>query len=630
MPPLEDENDFLFDPKKVPADQRALGRFRLLHELGTGGMATLFLAMDEMGRLMAVKRLHPHLAAERRFVDMFTDEAAIAARISHPNVCQVHGLEQAQGQLFIAMEYVHGESLKALLQQAARSMGHLPLEMAAHLVSQACLGLHAAHELADRDDQPLKVVHRDVSPQNLIISYDGELKVVDFGIAAAVSKLHHTEAGTIKGKFSYMSPEQARGAETVDCRADIYALGVVLYEAVCNTSCFGGSNAAEVVRRVQEGKYRPPAQCRPHLPAALGLIIERALALQPDDRYASAAEMYRDLYGFLASSRGMTTRAIGDLMRRLFAQRYALREEMLSLAFSAPKVLEEEEISVETTASLTGVHRCDYCGKEFTSEAGLQTHLQSCPQRQWWEKNFGGHRQIEGIGDVSLMRKHLVPKEQEQRKGIWQRFRSRLGNKTPKDPLVLRLRNIEERFDTVRDLKASQLADRSMTALWGMIGEIREKNPQADDLLADLKPKLVHCANLMLGITLELEGNAAYLVTCSDFQVQTELENLMVRLDAARSKEMAEEIESTIRRKRGLIAERQRLAHRNELLLLRLESMVDAVELTYTKVLQIAASPAIAHAEATTQITVFLDSMLIEVEQLVQSVREMEDDGKIR
>ena len=617
-------NRFLFEPRKVPPEKRSLGRFRLLHELGSGGMATLFMATDEMGRITAVKRLHPHLAAEQALVEMFRDEAAIAARITHPNVCKVHGLEQEAGQLYIVMEYVHGESLAALLQQFAARSQQLPLDAALHLMGQACLGLQAAHELRDEEGRLLHVVHRDIGPQNLLISYDGELKVVDFGLAAAASQLHTSITGAVKGTLPYMAPEQAMG-KPVDSRTDIFSLGAVIYEAVCGQQAFPTPGPGALMQRTQGVATRPSELC-PDLPPAVEQIILRALAVRPEERYPSASALYRDLYNYLISApRGTNTRAVGELTRRAFAQRYALREELLSLAFTAPDVLEEEELALDLADPMASAYRCDYCGAQQPDKAQLDQHINSCPQRKWWVQNFGGSRQLAGLGDSSRQRPAAAPPAVTAPPpgGLWQRLRQRLSPHK-RDPLVVRLQGIEARLQTVRHYVASALADRAMVSMWGMVAEIGENKPAAERLLGRLKPRLVRCAAILLGVALEVENNAAFLATQSDRAVKEQVATLEARLQQTTAVELQRELEATIRRTRGLVAERERLAQRNELLLLRLESMVAAIEVTQGKVLEITASAVVAELEATTQITVFFDSLLLEVEQLAASVREVE------
>lgn len=627
----EETNEYLFEPRRVPAGERVLGRFRLLHELGAGGMASLYLALDETGCVLALKRLHPHLAAERRFVEMFADEASFAARINHPNVCQAEPLEQIDGQLCIPMEYVHGESLAALLQQLRGAGEPLPVPAALHLIGQACLGLDAAHELRSSDGAALNLVHRDISPHNLLVTYEGELKVVDFGIAAAAAKLHHTETGTIKGKLSYMAPEQTRTSR-VDRRADVWSLGVVLHEALCGERAFAGASAAEVVSRVQAGELVAPRQLRPELPAAVERIILRAVAGDPSQRYPTALEMYRDVYGALVASRvHVTTRTLGEMIRRVFSRRYALREELRALAFTAPEVLEEEEqmgaslgASADTAPGRDAPGgRCEYCGVGLASPRALEAHLAECGQRLWWERNFAVNRGLEGAADASHLRRRAA-QEPARPEGLWSRLRQGLRRR-PRDPLAERLRSIESRLGTVRDLQASRLADRAMTALWAMVGEIADHGPVGSELLAELKPRLLGCANIVLAMTIEIEANAEFLATESDRELQRQIELLRSRGAGAGSPAVAQEIERNLRSKRALLAERERLRETNELLVLRMESAADAIELTQAKVLQIAASPAMRDMEANTQITVFLDSLLSEVEILRQSVKEVRD-----
>jgi len=613
----------------VPAGERALGRFRLLHELGSGGMATLYLATDELGCLVAIKRLHAHLAADPRFVEMFVDEATIAAHVVHPNVCKVMGLERSAGHLFIAMEYVHGESLAALLLQVP----DLPLDAALHLVSQACLGLHAAHEQLGEDGRPLAIVHRDVSPQNLLLSYEGELKVVDFGIASAAAKLHHTETGTIKGKLAYMAPEQTHGR--VDRRADLFSLGVVLYEAVTGARCFAADSPAEILRRVSDADYVPPRQHRPDLPGPVEQVITRALAREPAKRYQTAEEMYRDLYACLVRSRaGMSARALGELMRRAFARRYAMREELVALAFAAPDVLEEEELTAELVPSaLEAALRCEYCGAGQPSDAALAAHVASCGQRAWWERNFGGNRRLAGAGNADdlrrqsliavgsgeLRRQGLAGASVPPPEGLWQRLRKRLRPEK-RDPLLVRLDGISSRLQSVRDHAASRVAERGMATLWAMVEEVGTRT----ELLGRLKPRLLRCGNALLGVALEIDANSAFLAGVGDRELADQVTALERRLGAVSSPGVARELERAVRHKRALQAERGRLSARSDLLLVRLESMVDAIDLTRSRVLQIVSSPASAEVQADTQITVFLDSLLIEVEQLAQAAQEAE------
>jgi serine/threonine protein kinase len=297
-----------------------VGRYEVIHRLGHGGMASVYLgrAIGTAGfeRLVAVKVIHPHLAREPEFVEMFLDEARIAAKIHHPNVVEIIDLGEDEELFFMVMEYVEGETLSSLLRQLRKQDELLPLPAALQIVADACKGLAAAHDLVDRDGQPLQLVHRDVSPHNLLVSMDGRVKVVDFGIMKAAGKRSSTLTGQLRGKIAYMSPQQAR-SEKVDRRADVFALGAVLWEMVTGQRLFSGETDVETLDRVLH--HRPPelAEVRPDLPAALGEIVRKALASDLDDRYSSALDMLKDVRALLRQVEG------DDEPRELLALRMA-------------------------------------------------------------------------------------------------------------------------------------------------------------------------------------------------------------------------------------------------------------------------------------------------------------------
>ena len=225
---LGEEGD---EPTKIE-EAKKLGRYELVWELGTGGMASVYLARVRgpagFNKWLAIKRIHPHLAKDPRFVEMFLDEARIAAAVHHPNVAHVFDLGDDAGERFLAMEYLHGEHLGTVAVRAVRERGRLEPELAARIIASAADGLHHAHEARDAEGRHLGLVHRDVSPQNIFVTYDGSVKLTDFGIAKAAGRLTHTQTGGTKGKVSYMAPEQALG-HAVDRRTDVWALGVVLW-----------------------------------------------------------------------------------------------------------------------------------------------------------------------------------------------------------------------------------------------------------------------------------------------------------------------------------------------------------------------------------------------------------------
>ncbi|MBI4817971.1 MAG: protein kinase [Deltaproteobacteria bacterium] len=280
-----------------------LGRYRLLGELGHGGMAFLYLARAEgpagFGRLVAIKVLHTHLSRTQDFVHMFLDEARTAARIHHPNVVPVHEVGEANGEYFIVMDYVSGENLAFLLERTWGAGKPFPVPLAAHLIACAAEGLHAAHELTDRRGQPLDVVHRDVSPQNMLVGFDGVLRVVDFGIAKAADRVTHTKPGALKGKLDFMAPEQVL-AKPVDRRTDVFALGVVFWESTTGKRLFRDESDMLTARRIVEMPAPPPSALVAGYPKKLEQVVLRALAKDPADRFATAKEMAQSIREVLA------------------------------------------------------------------------------------------------------------------------------------------------------------------------------------------------------------------------------------------------------------------------------------------------------------------------------------------
>jgi tRNA A-37 threonylcarbamoyl transferase component Bud32 len=263
---------------------RTLGRYQLGEVIGSGGMATVYVGTLQgaagFERKVAIKVIHPHLSGERRFVEMFLDEAKIAARVHHPNVCQVFDFGEERGLYYLAMEHLEGESLGALVRSAEGLSGpafERYLGVATHVIGGVAEGLFAAHELG--------IVHRDVSPTNVVVTYDGVAKVVDFGIAKARGRVHQTSVGVVKGNFAYASPEHLRG-QPVDRRADVWSLGVVAWEACTRRSLFARDAYAETIRAVELAEIARPSSVEPSLPPALDAVILRALERDPAARFA--------------------------------------------------------------------------------------------------------------------------------------------------------------------------------------------------------------------------------------------------------------------------------------------------------------------------------------------------------
>lgn len=311
-------------------------------------MASVYLAKTKghaaFEKWVAVKVIAPQLATDRSFVRMFLDEARLVARLNHPNICAVLDFGEADSTYFLTMEYLHGESLSTLIKSMLAKGSPLPVSVACRIVADAARGLHAAHELKLNDGTLANVVHRDVSPQNIFVLYDGVTKVVDFGIARSVDRTaERTSTGMIKGKLAYMAPEQLRGIEP-DRRVDVFALGVVLWECVTGKRLFQRNVEAATMCAVLQDPIPAPSSAAPGIARELDAIIARALCRNPDERIASAGELARELDRFVASMGvPIGPDEVGDLMKRHFAERMAQRDKLLQADLSPSPAREREE-----------------------------------------------------------------------------------------------------------------------------------------------------------------------------------------------------------------------------------------------------------------------------------------------
>src|SRR5687768_7705806 len=270
------------------------GDYRLLRKIAQGGMAEIFLAQDPKGEICAIKRILPHLAHEESFIRMFIDEARIVSHIQHHNVAQVYDQGKANGYYYIAMEFVQGHSLLALSERAKSMKIPLPRGLLAYIIAELLAGIASAHSARDAKGRHLGIVHRDVTPQNVLISYDGEVKLIDFGVAKARARLTQTEAGFTKGKLSYMSPEQARGEE-LDARSDLFSVGIVLYEITTNTRLFNKEGPGGILGAIVNDPVPPPALKVKSYPKQLESIVMKALEKDVHRRWQSAEEMRESL-----------------------------------------------------------------------------------------------------------------------------------------------------------------------------------------------------------------------------------------------------------------------------------------------------------------------------------------------
>src|SRR5262245_31000380 len=331
-----------------PSGTFFLGRYRVVDEIGVGGMASVHLArMDGPGgfqKWVAIKRIHPHLVEDDQFVDMFLDEARIAAGINHANVAQVFDLGKDDNTYWIAMEYLHGEPLREVMRRAEERRAIVTAELASRICSDAAEGLHAAHELRGKNNQLLGLVHRDVTPHNLFLTYDGYTKVVDFRIAKVADRLSSTRAGTLKGKLAYMSPEQVRGAE-VDRTTDIFALGVVLWELTTSQRLFRMDTDLDTLEKVQACVVPPPSSLVPDYPVELESVVMKALAKRKQDRFQTAREFSRSLQNFLMRRGAFVgPEEVAQFVRQVFGDRIQKREAHLAWAAEVTSTINVDQL----------------------------------------------------------------------------------------------------------------------------------------------------------------------------------------------------------------------------------------------------------------------------------------------
>ncbi len=337
------------DPHTGVNDAATFGKYRLIASLGHGGMADVFLAVAQgpvgFNKLQVIKRLRPNLAEEPEFLAMFLDEARLAARLNHPNIVQTNEVGEVAGQYFIAMEYLDGQPLHRIIHRGAKN-GALTRGMGLKILADALAGLHAAHELADYDGSPLRVVHRDASPHNVFITYEGQTKVVDFGIAKAATRSADTRAGVLKGKIGYMAPEQAR-CESVDRRADVFSIGVILWEMLSGGRMWKGMSDVEILDQLMHGRIPDIATVRGDLSPELVEIVRRSLAPNVVDRYSTAFEMRHQLLDELAREGDRVgEESIGVLVSSLFQDKRQQLKGILEKQLSGLKTGQFEGIRI--------------------------------------------------------------------------------------------------------------------------------------------------------------------------------------------------------------------------------------------------------------------------------------------
>ncbi|HZN95935.1 MAG TPA: protein kinase, partial [Myxococcales bacterium] len=300
------------------------GKYLLLERINVGGMAEVFIAkafgIEGFERVLAVKKILPTMAADQEFITMFIDEARISVQLNHANIVHIHELGKHEDSFYIAMEYVSGPDLRTILDRFRAGNARMPIAQAAYIASKICEGLDYAHRKKDGRGMDLGIIHRDVSPQNVLISYEGEVKIIDFGIAKAANRSHQTQAGILKGKFAYMSPEQVQGRQ-IDRRSDIFAVGNILFEMLTGERLFVGGSDFSVVEKVRNAEVPSVREIDPEIPAGLEQILYRALAREPTERYQWSSEMQEDLLRFqLVGDTIYSSKNLSVFMKEAFAE----------------------------------------------------------------------------------------------------------------------------------------------------------------------------------------------------------------------------------------------------------------------------------------------------------------------
>lgn len=343
-----------FEPKQF-------GKYYLVEKIAMGGMAEIYKAktfgVDGFEKLLAIKRILPHCAADKDFITMLIDEAKLSVLLSHANIVQVYDLGKIGEDYFISMEYIHGVNLRDIMYHCRETQRPIPPEIAVYIIAEICRGLDYAHGKTDTQGQPLNIVHRDVSPQNILLSYEGEVKIVDFGIAKAAMNISHTMAGILKGKIAYMSPEQALG-KAVDHRTDIFSAGILLYEMLTNTKLYTGESQFEVLKKIRTTKIEE-GKLSGTIPEALKPVVAKALAYKSEDRFQNAGDLQIELTKFLYSTYfDFSPRKLAAFIKEVFS--VELKEEQLRRAKEAALESQTASMNIDEGAKqMEIVHRDD-------------------------------------------------------------------------------------------------------------------------------------------------------------------------------------------------------------------------------------------------------------------------------
>ena len=344
------------------------GPYQLIDRLASGGMAEIFKAKTSghsgFEKILVIKRLHPRYTQTPEFVEMLKDEAKTAVALSHANIVQIFDLGRVQEHYYIAMEYINGRDLNQLMNKLKENRGLIPVEAALYLVSEVCSGLDYAHRQRDAQGRLLRLIHRDISPQNIMISIEGEVKIVDFGIAKSIASHQETEAGVIKGKFCFMSPEQARG-QRLDHRTDIFSAGIMLYELLAGRPMYDNQDDHQLLQQVRNAQFFPLEELRPDLPRAIHKLVNKALSLDREQRYPSARHLQHALEKVMQRCGYMFSRfQLGQLLTTNYPHLSSNQEEVINNYDD----FDHEEVSLISDYEAQQRHDGDWDIPEFTDE----------------------------------------------------------------------------------------------------------------------------------------------------------------------------------------------------------------------------------------------------------------------
>jgi serine/threonine protein kinase len=343
----------LFDPA---AGRQRVDRYELLGEIASGGMATVYLArltgVGGFQRFVAMKRLHPHLASENEFVEMFLDEARLAAGIHHPNVVPILEVGASPVGYYLVMEYIEGDTLARMLARAAGRGKRIPPSITVRIALDMLAGLHAAHELRDDRGHPINLVHRDVSPQNVLVGGDGISRITDFGVARAASRLSATRVGQLKGKIAYMAPEQAQGDEQLDRRADVFSAGIVVWEALAAKRLFKADNEAATLGRIMNEPVPPLSRVAPHVGREVSEVVMRALNRDRDQRFSSCAQFADELEASAQGRvRAATSRELAAYVQEVMGEEVGRQREAVRNWLARTESLPQDAVGLALAAS---------------------------------------------------------------------------------------------------------------------------------------------------------------------------------------------------------------------------------------------------------------------------------------